>query len=55
MKKRKAGRPKKTKEEKANKITISVPKEVAEKMKLVKRLKKFSPSKFFAKKFREEF
>jgi hypothetical protein len=55
MEKRKVGRPSKTKEEKADRITISVSKEVAEKMRLVKQLKKFSPSKFFAKKFKEEF
>jgi hypothetical protein len=47
------GRPSKTKEQKAKTITLTIPKEVKEKLKLIKQEQKFNASKFFAKKIEE--
>lgn len=50
---KRAGRPSKTEEQKVKKITLTVPKEVREKIKLIKQKQKFNISKFFAKKIEE--
>lgn len=47
------GRPSKTKEEKVKTITLTIPKEVKEKLKSIKQEQKFNASEFFAKKIEE--
>ena len=50
---KRSGRPSKTKEQKVKTITLTIPKEVKEKLKLIKQEQKFNASKFFAKKIEE--